>query len=93
MGLWLRGTINLKGVNCSSKGGSKYSWILRRLNLHPEDSSGKPLQEVACEVGPACWVGGKVAGRRVSQVWVTARAQEQSDGSPQLLRGKGPVGL
>lgn len=52
----------------------------------------RTVQE-ACEVGPACWVGGKVAGRRVSQVWVTARAEEQRDGSPQLLRGKWPVGL
>ena len=47
---------------------------------------------MACEVGPACWVGGKVAGRRVSQVWVTARAQEQRDGSPQLLGERGQLG-
>ena len=61
---------------------------LRRLNLHPEDSSGKPLQEVACEVGPACWVGGKVAGRRVSQVW----DRNKGMGALSYLGESGPLG-
>ena len=39
MGLSLRGTINLKRFNCSSEVQSIHR-IPRRLNLHPENSSG-----------------------------------------------------
>lgn len=36
--------------------------------------------------------GGKVAGRRVSQVWVTARAEEQRDGALNYSGESGQLG-